>query len=104
MTRQLAAVVGFGAFMLALAANAADIRLRCEMKGGGISHYTISDLTVRVDQPSGDTLTLPVEETPTQFRFPTQDGPIIINRVTGELFLPQDIPASGLCAHEPTKF
>ena len=61
-------------------------------------------LTVRVDQPVGDTLTLPVEETPTQFRFPTRDGPIIINRVTGELFLSQDVGASGTCALEPTKF
>ena len=104
MTRRLAAVLGFAAFMLALAANAADIRLRCEMKGGGISYYTITDLTVRVDPPFGDTLTLPVEETPTQFRFPTKDGPIIINRVTGELFLPQDIPVAGICALEPTKF
>ena len=68
MIGRLAAVLGFAVFMLALAAIAADIRLRCEMKGGGISYYTITDLTVRVDQPFGDTLTLPVEETPTQFQ------------------------------------
>jgi hypothetical protein len=90
--------------MLVLGAIAADIRLRCEMKAGGISYYTITDKTARVDQPSGDTLTLPVEETPTQFRFPTQDGPIIVNRVTGELSLSPGTSVSGTCTPEPTKF
>jgi hypothetical protein len=102
LTRRLPAVLGVAALMLAPAAHATDVRLRCEMKGGNVILFAITGKTAQLEQHwSSDTQTLPVEETPTQFRFPTVLDAITINRITGEIFLSNDLPVSGTCALAP---